>query len=335
MGHSGPLQVAGAGEPDGTAHDDRRAHWLSWHQIEVDGRPAAYGEAGSGPPVVFLHGWGLDHRAYKRALARLAAHGMRVIAPALPGFGGTRALRPESFTLPGFARWVADFLDALGISEPVRLMGHSFGGGVAIVLAHDHPERVHDLVLINSIGASAWVRRGDELQTIEQRSLFDWGIHFRDDVWPLDQARRVLPVIVSEALPNLVREPLSFVRVAGMARRADLRRELEELRRRRLPVVVLWGKRDRIITRESFEEMCDVLGQPQAMTVEGSHSWLISDPDAFAEVMTNVVDVADRAGGAKPKRRRPHLARTQPRTGAAGGGASEPGEDDVCSCAAL
>jgi pimeloyl-ACP methyl ester carboxylesterase len=314
MGRSGPLQVAGDERHDPNQdRGDRQAHWLSWRQIHVDGTLAAYGEAGSGPPVVFLHGWGLDHRAYKRALARLASHGMRVIAPALPGFGGTPGMRREAVELAGFARWVADFLDALGISEPVHLMGHSFGGGVAIVFAHDYPDRVHDLVLINSIGASAWVRRGNALQTIEQRSLFDWGIHFRDDVWPLEQARRVLPVIVSEALPNLLREPQSFVRVAGIARRADLRRELEELRRRRLPVVVLWGKRDRIITRESFEEMCEVLGQPQSMTVEGSHSWLISDPDAFGEIMTNVVDVAASAKELKSRKRRRGWSRGTPR----------------------
>ena len=38
--------------------------------------------------------------------------------------------------------------------------------------------------------------------------------------------------------------------------------------------------------------MCELLGKPQAVTVEGTHSWLIVDPDAFGEVITNVVDLA-------------------------------------------
>jgi hypothetical protein len=41
--------------------------------------------------------------------------------------------------------------------------------------------------------------------------------------------------------------------------------------------------------------MCDLLGQPDTVTVEGSHSWLIANPDAFGEVMTNVLGVAAMA----------------------------------------
>ena len=84
---------------------------------------------------------------------------------------------------------------------------------------------------------------------------------------------------------------------AGIARRADLTDELNELRRRRLPVVVLWGRADRIITKDSFEDLCEALGRPQVVTVPGAHSWLIADPDAFGEVMTNAIDVVRLAGG--------------------------------------
>ncbi len=273
---------------------DPEAFWLSWKAIVVGGRSVAYGEAGDGVPVLFLHGWGLDHRVYKRSLARLVATGMRVVAPALPGFGGSAPLPQQESTLAGFATWLVEFLDALQIKEPALVMGHSFGGGVAIVFAHNYPERVRGLVLINSIGASAWARRGVTPRTTSQRPLWDWGLHFPGDLWPLGQARRVLPVILAEAVPNLLREPRAFWRVAALARGADLLDELTELKRRRLPVVVLWGNRDRIVTRDAFEEMCEVLGTPHSVTVEGSHAWLIADPDTFGEVITNVVDIAMR-----------------------------------------
>ena len=58
-----------------------------------------------------------------------------------------------------------------------------------------------------------------------------------------------------------------------------------------LPVVVLWGRRDHIITRPAFEELCELAGSADAVTVEGGHAWLIVDPDRFGEVMTNVLDV--------------------------------------------
>jgi len=286
----------------------------------VDGRPASYGEAGAGLPVLFLHGWGLDHRVYKRALGRLVAGGARVIAPAMPGFGGTAPLPGSQCTLAGYAAWAAAFLEAVGVDEPVLATGHSFGGGVATVLAHDHPELVRGLVLVNSIGGSAWRRRGSVLRSMAERPLWDWGLHLPGDLLPLRQARRVLPVILAEALPNLVRQPQAFVRTAALARTADLTGELEELRRRGLPVVVLWGDRDRLVTRESVEEMCRILGAPHPVTVSGSHSWLIADPDAFGEIMTNVVRVAARVGArpARPRRVRPRRPQGTQRVGTAG-----------------
>lgn len=267
---------------------------LAWESAEVDGRPVSYGHAGSGPTVVFLHGWGLDHRAYRRALSRLVEQGVRVVAPALPGFGGSAALADRQTSIEGFAAWLDRFLETLETTEPVMVMGHSFGGGVAIAFAHDFPGRVRALVLVNSIGASAWAKRGSALRSMADRPLWDWGVHLSGDVWPLRQARRVVPVVLAEAVGNLVRDPRSFVNVADIARRADLTGELEELRRRGLPVVVLWGRRDRLVTRHTFEETCALLGDPLTVTVEGSHSWLIADPDAFAEVMTNVVGAVER-----------------------------------------
>jgi len=296
------IPVAGAepvGHPDGPP--SREAGWLTWRRTQVDGRTAVYGEAGEGPPVLFLHGWGLDHKAYKRALSRLVTAGVHVVAPALPGFGGTTALPRDAADLAGFVEWVEHFLDVVGVTEPVLVMGHSFGGGVAIRFAHDHVGRTRALVLVNSIGGSAWTHRGSTIRSMAERPLWDWGIHLPADIFPVRQARKVLPVIVAEALPNLLRDPRAFWSAAGLARRADLTAELDELRKRGLPVVVLWGRSDQIITQDSFEAMCLALGDPHVITVPGTHSWLIADPDAFGEVMTNVLDIVgltdlDRAG---------------------------------------
>jgi pimeloyl-ACP methyl ester carboxylesterase len=283
---------------DGPADEAvRDAGWLDWKHATIGGRAVEYGEAGTGPALLFLHGWGLDHKAYKRALSRLVSAGLRVLAPALPGFGGTAALPPALADFTGYANWVAEFLRSVGVDKPALVMGHSFGGGVAIQFAHDHPDQVRGLVLVNSVGGSAWTLRGTTLRSMAQRPLWDWGLHFPADLLPVRQARRVLPVIVAEALPNLMRDPRSFWMAAGLARRADLTAELAELRDRGLPVVVLWGQSDQLITRASFEDMCTTLGDPEIVTVPGNHSWLIADPDAFGEVMTNVLDVVGMAGG--------------------------------------
>lgn len=240
--------------------------------------------------MLLLHGWGLGQHAYRRVMQELAARGADVVAPALPGFGGTADLPARTFSLAGYAAWVAQFCEALHLDEPAMVIGHSFGGGVAVRLAHDHPERVRSLVLVNSIGGSAW-RKGNALRSIAERPLWDWGLHFPSDIWPVPQATRVLPVILEDAVPNLVRNPRAILRVAGLARRADLLQELEELNRRRLPVTVIWGKRDGVIPQASFERMCLALGA-EGTVVEGSHSWLLADPESFGEVITNDLAVA-------------------------------------------
>ena len=267
---------------------------LEWLRITVSGRTASYGLAGTGtgPAVVFLHGWGLSNRTYQSALKRLVNAGMRVYAPALPGFGGTADLPRDERDLPGFGRWVDAFLNTIGVDEPVTLVGHSFGGGVAIQTAHDCPHRVARLVIINSIGGSAW-SHGGVVRSIRERPLWDWGLHMQADVLPWRQITRVVPVIAADALPNVMRHPAAIWRVAKLARLADLTAELEELKRRRVPVVILWGRSDTLIPYASLEALRVALGDPEVITVPGAHTWLIADPDSFGEVMTNVMRAAD------------------------------------------
>lgn len=272
----------------------------------VQGRPAAYSVAGVGLPVVLLHGWALADHTYRDVISSIASQGCHVIAPAMPGFGGTHDLPRDEFSIAGYGRWVADLLDALGIDEPAVVVGHSFGGGVAIRLAHDHPHRVRSLVLVNSVGGSTW-RKGEVVKSISERPLWDWGLHFPSDVWPLRQATRVLPVLVEDFIPNLVRNPRAIARVANLARRADLRSEVEDLRKAGLPITILWGSRDGVIPRESFEALCVAAGV-EGTVVHGSHSWLLADPVKFGEVITNDMRVAKLARDMElevpPKKRR-------------------------------
>lgn len=268
----------------------------------VGGRRVDFGVGGTGLPVVFLHGWALGRRSYKRALKRLVQMGCRVYAPALPGLGGSAGLPAGSDDLEGYSAWVAGFCDAAGVGAPALVAGHSLGGAVAARFTHDHPERVAHLVLINAVGAAVWRDVAGEVRYLAERPLWGWVADFSVDIVTSDGLGSTIRAIAEDAVPNLVRRPRGMWRAAGLARRADLRLELERIRCGGVPVTAVSSEGDLIIPPASFAALCGSVGVTGVM-VPGRHSWLLGRPDAFAAVMAGPVEAATVAVTA-PKLRR-------------------------------
>lgn len=298
---------------------------LHWRRTTLDGRTAVFGEAGEGTPVVFVHGWGLSARAYARALPHLAGSGARVIAPALPGFGRSDAL-DGAYTFERLADWLDDLLDHVGVDEPAALVGHSFGGAVATALAHRHPARVRALVLVNAIGGSVWKpgRRGE--RSLAERPLWDWGLRLPGELRRHDY-RRILPVIVRDAVGNALTNPSALLRAADLARRADLREELTAVAARGVPVTVLWGAEDDVVPEATSLALCEAAGSPGDVIPEAGHGWLLADPEGFGDVVTNSLAVQRTAGDLAPTgTRTPVSPRRAPRGPArSSGGGDRPG----------
>ncbi len=110
--------------------------------------PVAYRQAGSGFPLLLLHGWGGSSRYWQDTL-NLFADIRCIYAPDLPGHGETPPLQDET-SAERLATLVIEFADALGL-EQFDLNGHSLGGAVAVYIAARRPERVRKLV-ITSLG---------------------------------------------------------------------------------------------------------------------------------------------------------------------------------------
>ncbi len=113
--------------------------------IVVDGARVHLREAGSGPPLVLLHGLVGSLRNWDRNLQALAEHAT-VYALDLPSMGWSDRLKVTDGTLAGSADEVAACMDALGIGR-AHIAGHSRGGAVAMKLAARYPERVDKLIL--------------------------------------------------------------------------------------------------------------------------------------------------------------------------------------------
>lgn len=123
--------------------------------ITINGRRVRYIDKGTGDvTVLLLHGWGVDASLYHQMIDHLSAY-CRVVAPDLPGFGGSEE-PPHPYTPDDYADFVSAFAEKLCITEAVTI-GHSNGGRVLIKLLSrpSLPFVVKKAVLIDSAGLPA------------------------------------------------------------------------------------------------------------------------------------------------------------------------------------
>jgi pimeloyl-ACP methyl ester carboxylesterase len=106
-----------------------------------------FADAGEGPPVLLLHSSVSGNRQWRKLIAMLSGR-FRVIAPNLRGYGDTTPWPAErTQTMADAAQVALQLIDALGLDAPLRIVGHSFGGAVALWTAHVLGERVSQLAL--------------------------------------------------------------------------------------------------------------------------------------------------------------------------------------------
>lgn len=118
-------------------------------QIEIDGLTTTYDESGipGGPQVILMHGWGCDHTTVASIAAALA-DGMHVFNIDLPGHGSTQE-PPEVWGVEKFTGFIEEFARKLDIKQPA-LIGHSFGGRIAILMSSRN--KTGKVVLVDAAG---------------------------------------------------------------------------------------------------------------------------------------------------------------------------------------
>ena len=120
-------------------------------RIDIPGTTLSVADVGQGPPILFVHGFPLDHTMWRQQLAELSRD-HRCLAPDLRGFGQS-SVTAGKVSMEQFADDLAALLDALGVTEPVVLCGLSMGGYIAWEFVRWHAVRLRALILCDTRAA--------------------------------------------------------------------------------------------------------------------------------------------------------------------------------------
>ena len=144
------MSVSSRSVPSELVSESQGESLVQDRRVRVDGVDLQYLEAGSGPPLLLVHGHEQSATSWRWVLPALArTH--RVLALSLPGHGESAPAVGGYAPGRDLAPLVADFLDTLAVG-PLHVVGHSVGGAVALRLALADPARVQTLTLVDSAG---------------------------------------------------------------------------------------------------------------------------------------------------------------------------------------
>jgi 3-oxoadipate enol-lactonase len=213
-------------------------------------------ERGSGPAVVFLHGYPLHHGMWQSQLESLSTD-HRVILLDLPGFGFAQE-GPVPDARAGCAHRVEEAL-APQVSGPVVIVGHSFGGYVALQLFRDHPKRFAGLVLTDTRSEA------DSPEAREKRLALVRRLETPGETLDIDATVRGLLApaawdaggpLVHRVRAMVGEAPVPALRgsLTAMAGRPDLTPILSTVD---VPTLVVWGEEDRLIPSTQTRSMVD------------------------------------------------------------------------------
>jgi pimeloyl-ACP methyl ester carboxylesterase len=244
--------------------------------VEVDGLRIAYEQAGAGPPLVLVHGGVTDSRIWRLQLDALSAE-FTVIAWDAPGCGQSDD-PPPSYRLPEYADALAGMLDRLQI-ERAHVLGHSFGGALALELYRRHPELPATLILV-----AAYAGWAGSLQADEVRRRLAYALDLADGSAVRDVAPFLSPGLPPQAVDALTVTMSETRRVATRAMAhaladADLRGMLPSVA---VPTLLVYGDADERAPVAVGEAIAAAIPDATLVTIPGAgHECYLEDPVRF------------------------------------------------------
>lgn len=266
-------------------------------------------ERGAGPPVVLLHGTGNPAGFLLPLLHEL--HGVRAIAPDLPGVGLSDPVDlPEGRYRETAVAWLDRLLDTLGL-DAAALVGHSGGGLWALWYALAHPDRVRRLVLLGvptlpktrcplpiRLAATPGLGRlltrlappsptsmlrfagamGEKATLARHPDLVDLLVAAARDPITDRAAKAEFRVLIS---------PFALLSPSGFRRRARVRPD--ELRRLAMPTLVLWGEQDPVGSIPVARAAAELIPQARLEVLPTGHGPWLGQPTLTAATVMDFV----------------------------------------------
>jgi len=262
------------------------------HHVDIPDGAVSYRDNGEGPPIVFVHGVGVNGDLWRHVAPHLAGS-HRCITPDLPWGSHSMPLHPDAdLSLPGMARITADFLAALDLDN-VTIVANDTGGAVAQALVGRHPDRIARLVLTSCDAFENFPPTPQKYLEVMARSrLLTWIVAYTAQFKPIQRLPTAYGFVTSRAMPDeIMRSFTGPVRLNPGVRR-DFRRMLRAVDTRytfeaaaRLdgfdkPALVLWGENDKIFPRDHGRRLAKLLPQARFELIAGSRTFIPEDqPD--------------------------------------------------------
>jgi pimeloyl-ACP methyl ester carboxylesterase len=197
--------------------------------INIKGLKINYITIGEGKPLLILHGWGSKSANWQKVGELLIGRGFKVIIPDLPGFGESQA--PSNvWDLDDYADFVREFVKDLGLRD-FYLLGHSFGGAVAVKYSLKFPPKKLFLVSAACFRKSSF-RKKTLFVLSKMFKIFSFIPYSRKAFYKFiikrsdyPQAQGVMKQIYLEAIKQDIGEDLNLIQI---------------------PTIIIWGDKDKV-----------------------------------------------------------------------------------------
>lgn len=229
--------------------------------------------------IIILHGWGLEGSKYKNLAGLLEKNNFFVLSPDLPGFG-RESLISSNMNLDGYVQFLDDFLKENKVLNPI-LIGHSFGGRIAIKYTWHYPKKVDKLILTGV----PIIRDKSFLKKIWFVSAVMGGKIFR--IFPDKISKRLRKILyfvigewdyyksgsLKEVFKNIVNE--------------DLIRYVSEIK---IPILLVWGRKDLITPVSDVYKIKNLNKLIEAVIIDGiGHKLPYEKPFSFFQAIKSYI----------------------------------------------